>query len=65
MIILLSCLGSFVAGVAIGILVKSRFDVQTSKTHSEAVVKWSLMNSHHYIGNVRKTNEISINGVIA
>ena len=27
--------------------------------------KWSEMNSHHYIGNVRKTNEISINGVIA
>ena len=26
-----------------------RFDVQTSKTHSEAVVKWSLKNSHHYI----------------
>ena len=22
--------------------------------------KWSLMNSHHYIGNVRKANEISI-----
>ena len=27
--------------------------------------KWSEMNSHHYIGNVRKTNEISINGAIA
>ena len=27
--------------------------------------KWSEMNSHHYIGNVRKANEISINGVIA
>ena len=23
-------------------------------------VKWSLTNSHHYIGNVRKANEISI-----
>ena len=27
--------------------------------------KWSEMNSHHYIGNVRETNEISMNGVIA
>ena len=28
-------------------------------------VKWSLMNSHHDIGNVRNINEISMNGVIA
>ena len=26
--------------------------------------KWSEMNSHHYIGNVRKANEISMNGIL-
>ena len=35
--------------VTVGRLVKARFDVRTNKIPSEAVVKWSLMNSHHYI----------------
>ena len=26
--------------------------------------KWSEMNSHHYIGNVREVNEISMNGIL-
>ena len=26
--------------------------------------KWSEMNSHHYIWNVRETNEISMNGIL-
>lgn len=33
--------------------------------YEQATAKWSLMNSHHDIGNVRETNEISMNGVIA